>query len=62
MIVQADIGSTQHVSSPKYLIFPYQTQNRKGVPVKKLMLLYLMNLILVNTMLKSMANDILEIV
>ena len=36
MIVQADIGSTQQVSSPKYLIFTYQTQNRKGVPVKKI--------------------------
>ena len=35
MIVQADIGSTQQVSSPKYLIYAHQTQERINVPNKK---------------------------
>ena len=35
MIVQADIGSTQQVSSPKYLIFAHQTQDRVNVLYKK---------------------------
>ena len=34
MIVQADIGSTQQVSSPKYLVCAHQTQNRKGASNK----------------------------
>ena len=32
--LQVDIGSTQHVSSPKYLIATFQTHNRTGSPNK----------------------------
>ena len=35
MIVQADIGSAQQVSSPKHLICAHQTQNRIKIPKKK---------------------------
>ena len=34
MIVQADIGSTQQFSSPKYLICATQTQDKINVPNK----------------------------
>ena len=36
MIVQVDIGSAQQVTSPKYLIYAHQTQNRKNVPNKNI--------------------------
>ena len=32
--LQVDIGSAQHINSPKYLIGVFQTQNRIGVPNK----------------------------
>ena len=34
MIVQVNIGSSQQVNSPKYLICAHQTQNRINVPNK----------------------------
>ena len=34
MIVQVDIGSAQHVISPRYLICAYQTRDRINVPDK----------------------------
>ena len=34
MIIQVDIGSAQHVNSPKYLICAHQTKNRINVPNK----------------------------
>ena len=34
MIVQADIGSTQQVRSPKYLLCAHQTQDRINDPDK----------------------------
>ena len=36
MIVQADIGSAQQVSRPKYLIFAHQTKNRTSAPDEKI--------------------------
>ena len=35
-IVQADIGSAQQVSSPKYLICAHQTKGRTSAPDKKI--------------------------
>ena len=35
-IVQVDTGSAQQDSSPNYLIFAHQTQNRKVIPDKKI--------------------------
>ena len=32
--LQVDIGSTEHVNSPKYLIASFQTENRIGTPSK----------------------------
>ena len=32
--LQVDIGSAQHINSPKYVIGVFQTQNRIGVPDK----------------------------
>ena len=61
-IVQADIGSTKQVSSPKFLICAHQTQNSLYVPKIIIILLYLIMLICVNNLLKKMANDILETV
>ena len=51
-IVQADIGLTLQVSSPKYLICAHQAQDRINVPSKKLLSLHLIIMIFVITMLK----------
>ena len=32
--LQVDIGSAQHINSPKYLIATFQTNNRIGIPDK----------------------------
>ena len=51
MISQAEIGSSQQVISPKYLIGAHQTRARSDTANKK-KLLYLMILIFENIMLK----------
>ena len=52
MIVQVDIGSSQKVNSPKYLICAHQLKDRIDTPVSTKMLLYLIISILKNIMLR----------
>ena len=52
MLVQADIGSAQQVSSPKFMISAHQTKRRIGAPDKKLILLFLIMSIFENITLK----------
>ena len=51
-ITQADIGSSQQVSSPKFLFGAHQTCTRADTPVKIVKLLYLIISIFENIMLK----------
>ena len=52
MNFQLDIGSTQQVICPKYLICSHQTKDRTNAPNKKLILLYSIISILEKIMLK----------
>ena len=62
MIVQHDIGSTQQVNAPKYLICAHQTKERKTVLIKIKIMLNSIILISANIMLKSIQYGIPEIV
>ena len=61
-IVQHDIGSAQHINSPKYLVFAQETKGRTNAPNKKITLLFLTISIFKNIMPKSIQYNILEIV
>ena len=52
-ITQLDIGTSQHVNSPKYLIGAHQTRIGQILLTKIIILLYLINSIFKNIMLKS---------
>ena len=52
MITEADIGSSQQLSSPKYLIGAHQTRARADTANKKIILLHLIISIFKNIMLE----------
>ena len=52
-ITQMDIGSSQNVQGPKYLIGAHQTRIRADTANKKIILLYFIISILKNFMLRS---------
>ena len=62
MSIQIDIGSAQEVSFPKYLHCAHQTRHRINIPGKKEILRYLIILIFVIIMLKSIQYYIVAIV
>ena len=51
-ITQLDIGNSQNVQSPKYLIGTHQTRDRIGAPNQLKMLLFLIILIFENIILR----------